>query len=66
METVRLQCLIPARQDTSTVYTCLSSVLFLTNIEFQPDDDNDGTYIIDEYPVNIGEMGLSRKCAIAY
>ena len=42
------------------MYTCLSSVLFFTNIEFQPDDDNDGTYIIDEYPVNIGESVFSK------
>ncbi|KAK2181092.1 hypothetical protein NP493_411g02028 [Ridgeia piscesae] len=42
--------------DMATIYSCLAAVLFITNIQFQPDDDSDGTYIIDEYPVSIGEL----------
>ena len=42
-------------QDISIVYTCLAAVLFITNVEFQPEDDDDGVVIIDEYPVNIGK-----------
>ncbi|KAI0242733.1 Myosin-IIIb [Lamellibrachia satsuma] len=42
--------------DFATVYTCLAAVLFITNIQFRQDDDSDGTYIIDEYPVSIGAI----------
>ena len=42
-------------QDIATVYTCLAAVLFITNVEFQPEDDDIGVIIMDEYPVNIGQ-----------
>jgi len=42
-------------QDIAIIYTCLAAVLFITNVEFQPEDDDDGVVIIDDYPVNIGK-----------
>ena len=37
---------------------CLAAVLFITNVEFQPEEDEDGVVIIDDYPINIGQYIL--------
>jgi myosin heavy subunit len=36
------------------VFTILSTILHLTNIRFSHDDDTDGVYIQDEYPLEVG------------
>ncbi|KAK2155486.1 hypothetical protein NP493_2068g00002 [Ridgeia piscesae] len=40
------------KDDISTIYMCLAAVLYITNVEFQPEDDNDGVTIVDDFPVN--------------
>lgn len=36
------------------VFTILSAILHLTNIRFSHDDETDGVYIEDEYPLEVG------------
>lgn len=35
------------------VFTILSAILHLTNIRFSHDDETDGVYIEDEYPLEV-------------
>ncbi len=37
------------------VFTILSAILHLTNIRFSHDDETDGVYIEDEYPLEVGK-----------
>ena len=41
-------------QDINMVFTILSAILHLTNIRFSHDDETDGVYIEDEYPLEVG------------
>ena len=43
-------------QDISLVFTLLASILHLTNVTFLYDDESDGAYISDEYPVAVGKL----------
>lgn len=47
-------------KDLSLVITILASILHLTNIKFVYDDESDGVYIEDEYPLNIGKLILNN------
>nr|AHX26704.1 chitin synthase [Owenia fusiformis] len=40
-------------KDVSTVYTLLSSILHLSNIDFANNEVTDGVYITDEYPLKV-------------
>lgn len=37
------------------VFTILSAILHLTNIQFSHDEETDGVYIEDEYPLEVGK-----------
>ncbi|CAF4602176.1 unnamed protein product, partial [Rotaria socialis] len=39
--------------DINMVFTILSAILHLTNIQFSHDDETDGVYIEDEYPLEV-------------
>ncbi|CAF3672927.1 unnamed protein product [Rotaria sp. Silwood1] len=41
------------KEDISMVFTILSAILHLTNIRFSHDDETDGVYIEDEYPLEV-------------
>jgi hypothetical protein len=41
-------------KDIKLVFTCLAAILHLTNIKFAQDDETDGVYIEDEWPLEIG------------
>ena len=42
-------------------HTLLSAILHITNIEFAPDETTDGVFIVDEYPMQVGELqNMSR------
>ncbi|CAF4361367.1 unnamed protein product, partial [Adineta steineri] len=40
-------------KDINIVFTILSAILHLTNIQFTRDDETDGVYIEDEYPLEV-------------
>jgi len=40
------------------VFTILSAILHLTNIRFSHDDETDGVYIEEEYPLEVGKGSL--------
>ncbi|CAF0847463.1 unnamed protein product [Didymodactylos carnosus] len=40
-------------EDTNIVFTLLSAILHLTNIRFSHDDETDGVFIEDEYPLEV-------------
>ncbi|CAF3520186.1 unnamed protein product [Adineta steineri] len=40
-------------EDINMVFTILSAILHLTNIRFSHDDETDGVYIEDEYPLEV-------------
>ncbi|CAF3443563.1 unnamed protein product [Rotaria sp. Silwood1] len=40
--------------DINMVFTILSAILHLSNIQFSHDDETDGVYIEDEYPLEVG------------
>ena len=40
------------------MFTLLAAILHMTNIKFSQDDETDGVYIDDEYPL---EVGMSKK-----
>jgi hypothetical protein len=37
------------------MFTILSAILHLTNIRFSHDDETDGVFIEDEYPLEVGK-----------
>lgn len=41
-------------KDISLVFTLLASILHLTNIKFSQDEETDGVFIEDEYPLEVG------------
>ena len=41
------------------VFTILSAVLHLTNIRFSHDEETDGVFIEDEYPLEVGKSSTS-------
>ncbi len=43
------------------VFTILSAILHLTNIRFSHDDETDGVYIDDEYPLEVGRWDVRKK-----
>ena len=46
------------------VFTILSAILHLTNIRFSHDDETDGVYIDDEYPLEVGRWDARKKIPI--
>jgi hypothetical protein len=49
------------------VFTILSAILHLTNIRFSHDDETDGVYIEDEYPLEVGRLiCFARKYKFNY
>lgn len=42
--------------DISLVFTLLAAILHLTNIKFLQDEETDGVYIDDEYPLEVGML----------
>ena len=48
-------------QEIAMTHTLLSAILHITNIEFAPDETTDGVFIVDEYPMQVGELqNMSR------
>jgi len=45
-------------EDINMVFTILSAILHLTNIRFSHDDETDGVYIEDEYPLEVGKNSI--------
>ena len=43
-------------KDINLVFILLSAILHLTNIKFCDDDETDGVYINDEYPLKLGRF----------
>lgn len=43
------------------VFTLLAAILHLTNIKFSQDEETDGVYIEDEYPLEVGKFGNYLK-----
>ena len=41
-------------KDISLVFSLLSAILHLTNMKFSHDEETDGVYIEDEYPLEVG------------
>jgi myosin heavy subunit len=37
------------------IFTILAAILHLTNIHFRHDDDTDGVYVENEYPLEVGK-----------
>ncbi len=37
------------------MFTLLAAILHLTNIRFAQDEETDGVYIEDEYPLEVGK-----------
>ena len=37
------------------IFTILSAILHLTNIRFRHDDETDGVYVENEYPLEVGK-----------
>lgn len=46
-------------KDINMVFTILSAILHLTNIRFSHDDETDGVFIDDEYPLEVGPLRRS-------
>lgn len=46
------------------VFTILSAILHLTNIRFSHDDETDGVYIEDEYPLEVGTSNPQRRSSL--
>lgn len=42
-------------KDSDTVFAYLSAILHLTNIQFEMDQETDGVFITDEYPLLVGK-----------
>ena len=42
-------------KDINLVFTLLAAILHLTNIKFFHDEETDGVYIEDEYPLEVGK-----------
>ena len=40
------------------MFILLSAILHLTNIKFLDDDETDGVYINDEYPLKLGKLNF--------
>ena len=41
------------------VFTILSAILHLTNIQFSHDDETDGVYIKNEHPLEVGRLSYN-------
>ena len=42
------------------VFTILSAILHMTNIRFSHDEETDGVFIEDEYPLEVGKSSTLR------
>jgi len=48
-----LPSFIKSLQDCEMIYAYLSAILHLTDIQFEPDQETDGVFITDEYPLHV-------------